>query len=76
MTSPKEQARAFATYLVESWNEVKPNGGKVTWPTLEEAKAQTWVVLGASLALGIYLFAVDSIVSLVVQQLLRRGGQA
>ncbi len=76
MTDPRQQASAFASYLVESWNEVKPNGGKVSWPTFEETKAQAWVVLGASVALGVYLFLLDNAIGYGMRLFIaQRGGQ-
>ena len=44
-------------YLVESWAELK----KVAWPTRETVIRLTILVVAVSLAVGIYIFALDRI---------------
>ena len=39
--------------------------GKVTWPTRDELIASTTIVLVVSLALSMFIFAVDFVLSLV-----------
>lgn len=43
---------------------------KVSWPTWDELRGSTAVVLGLSLILGIFLFLVDFILSRVVNVIL------
>lgn len=40
---------------------------KVTWPTFEELKGSTWVVLIFSAILSVFLFVVDFILTKAVQ---------
>lgn len=40
-------------------SDVKIEMGKVTWPTVEELKASTWVVIVFSLAFAAYIFLID-----------------
>jgi preprotein translocase subunit SecE len=44
-------------YLVESWAELK----KVAWPTRETVIRLTLLVLGVSVAVGIYIFVLDRV---------------
>jgi len=44
-------------YLTESWSELK----KVAWPTRESVIRLTLLVLGVSIAVGIYIFALDRV---------------
>jgi preprotein translocase SecE subunit len=44
-------------YLVESWSELK----KVAWPTRETVVRLTLLVLGVSVAVGVYIFALDRV---------------
>ena len=64
-----ERARLF---LSEVRNELK----RVTWPTQKEVYATTVVVVLMSVAVGLYLFAVDQVLFNGVQWLFRRFGGA
>jgi preprotein translocase subunit SecE len=44
-------------YLVESWAELK----KVAWPTRETVVRLTLLVLVVSIAVGIYIYVLDSV---------------
>jgi preprotein translocase subunit SecE len=43
--------------------EVQVEMGKVTWPTQEELKSSTTIVLGLSLSLAVFIFIVDYILA-------------
>lgn len=43
--------------------EVQGEMGKVTWPTQDELKSSTTIVLGLSFALAIFIFLVDYILA-------------
>ena len=43
---------------------------KVTWPTWDELRGSTMVVLGLSLMLGIFLFVIDFFLSRIVNVVL------
>ena len=43
---------------------------KVTWPTWDELRGSTMVVLGLSLILGIFLFVIDFFLSRIVNAVL------
>ena len=47
--------KQLVTYLREVQVELK----KVTWPTRRETLQMTWVVLGVSLAVGLYVGGLD-----------------
>ena len=44
-------------YLGESWAELK----KVAWPTRQTVIRLTLLVIGVSIAVGLYIFALDQI---------------
>lgn len=56
-------------YIKEVIQEMK----KVTWPTLEELKGSTLVVVIFSIIMGLYIAAIDMGLSFVVDKLLGRG---
>jgi preprotein translocase SecE subunit len=53
-------------YVVESWAELK----KVAWPTRETVTRLTMLVVAVSIAIGIYIFVLDSIFNRLVDQVL------
>ena len=40
-------------------SDVKVEMSKVTWPTMDELKSSTWVVIVFSLATAAYIFLID-----------------
>ena len=53
-------------YLVESWAELK----KVAWPTRETVVRLTLLVLGVSVAIGVYIYVLDRIFNTLVDQVI------
>jgi preprotein translocase subunit SecE len=53
-------------YLSESWAELK----KVAWPTRETVIRLTLLVIAVSLAVGVYIFVLDSIFNALIEQVL------
>ncbi len=51
----------MSRYLGEVWIEVRPQKGRVAWPTLDTVKLSTKVVIASSLALGIFIGLLDII---------------
>ncbi len=51
------------TFLIETRNEIK----KVTWPTKDELKASTRVVIIASILLTAFIGVIDLILSRIVK---------
>ena len=66
------QFERFRTFFTEVRNELK----RVTWPTQKEVYATTVVVVLMSVAVGLYLFAVDQVLFNGVQWLFRTFGGA
>ena len=60
----KERADVF---LREVWVESKH---KVTWPTLEELRESTMVVLATVAIISVFIFFVDHMVSWVITRIL------
>jgi preprotein translocase subunit SecE len=50
--------------------EVRAEMGKVTWPTRDELTSSTTIVLFVSLALAVFIFFADAILSFVMNQIL------
>lgn len=55
------------TYLKESRKELK----KVVWPSKKETRNHTLLVIGVSLAVAIFLGAVDYLFNFILENLLR-----
>ena len=52
----------FKTFLDGVQQEFK----KISWPTYDELKGSTWVVLGMSAFIAILLFALDKVMTVLV----------
>ena len=50
--------------------EVQNEMAKVTWPTRDELTTSTSVVLTVSLALAVFIFFADTVLSFVMNQIL------
>ena len=57
-------------YFSEVWGEVRPGEGKVSWPTQDEVRGSTWVVVVTVGILGLYLGVVDLIVGFLMSTIL------
>jgi preprotein translocase subunit SecE len=53
-------------YITESWSELK----KVAWPTRQTVLNLTLIVIAVSIAVGIYIFVLDTVLHDLVGQLL------
>ena len=53
-------------YVTESWAELK----KVAWPTRETVIRLTLLVIAVSLAVGVYIFVLDSIFNALIEQVI------
>ena len=51
------------TFLEESWSELK----KVSWPTREQVRNLTILVIAVSLAVGLYITVLDVIFSQAIK---------
>jgi preprotein translocase SecE subunit len=58
--------RGIRQYLTEAWSELK----KVAWPTRQTVVNLTLIVLGVSIAVGIYIAVLDGILHELVGQIL------
>ncbi len=58
------------TKIKEFMNGVQFEMKKVSWPTWEELRGSTVVVLGLSLILSVFLFLVDFVLSRIVNVVL------
>ena len=55
------------TYLTESWSELK----KVAWPSRDTVLNLTLIVVGVSVAVGAYIFALDQIFHFAIGRVLQ-----
>jgi preprotein translocase SecE subunit len=67
----QEQAEAIVVsgirqYLIEAWSELK----KVAWPTRQTVVNLTLIVLGVSIAVGIYIAILDTAFHALIDQVL------
>jgi preprotein translocase subunit SecE len=53
-------------YLAESWAELK----KVSWPSRETVLRLTLLVIAVSIAVGVYIFVLDSIFNTLIDQVI------
>ena len=58
--------RGIRQYLIEAWSELK----KVAWPTRQTVVNLTLIVLGVSIAVGIYIAVLDGVLHELVGQIL------
>jgi len=52
------------------FSDVQFEMGKVSWPTWDELKGSTYVVITVSLLIGVFLFFIDIILSRTMNALL------
>jgi preprotein translocase subunit SecE len=52
------------------FSEVRVEMKKVSWPTWDELKGSTYVVIGLSLLIGVFLFFIDIILSKILNVLI------
>ena len=60
-------AERVTTFLQSAWLESK----KVTWPSREELRESTMVVIVATIIVMLYLFVVDRALSLVLDFIIK-----
>jgi len=53
----------ISAYLSQAWVEIK----KVSWPTKKETKTYTYLVIGISLAVALYLGALDYVFNYLLE---------
>jgi len=63
----------FSRYLTEVWIEVRPNKGRVVWPTYDNIKLSTKVVIVSSIGLGLFIGALDIVFGEVLKLII--GGK-
>ena len=55
--------KGFIQFLEEVWREVRPDKGRVSWPTMKAIRVSTVLVMVCSLLLAGYIFACDTLLS-------------
>ena len=56
--------------IAQLLREVRVEMGKVTWPTRDELRSSTTIVLFVSLALAVFIYFADQILAFVMNQIL------
>ncbi|GAB4277630.1 MAG: hypothetical protein Kow0029_20450 [Candidatus Rifleibacteriota bacterium] len=62
-----------ARFLREVWIEVRPNNGRVSWPTFENVKVSTKVVIISSIGLGAFIGLLDVIFGKILTAIVGGG---
>lgn len=62
-----------ARYLREVWIEVRPNNGRVSWPTYDNVKMSTKVVIASSVGLGAFIGLLDVIFGKILTMIIGGG---
>ena len=62
--------RRIRRFIDEAWSELK----KVSWPTREQVRNLTVLVIAVSFAVGVYITVLDAAFSSVVGFLIERAG--
>jgi len=57
-------------FLREVWIEVRPNNGRVTWPTFDSVKISTRVVIISSIGLGLFIGLIDYLFMIIYRSLM------
>jgi len=60
-------------FLREVWIEVRPNNGRVSWPTFENVKLSTKVVIISSIGVGLFIGVLDIIFGKVLKAIVGGG---
>jgi preprotein translocase SecE subunit len=60
-------------FLREVWIEVRPNNGRVSWPTFENVKLSTKVVIVSSIGLGAFIGLLDVIFGMLLTLIVGGG---
>lgn len=66
MESLRLWLRNTGKFLREVWIEVRPNRGRVAWPTMENIKLTTKAVIVSSILMGAFIGAVDIVFNQVL----------
>lgn len=66
---PDQKPKSVWARLADRWRDVVAEIRKITWPTREETRNLTVVVIGISAVVGIALSVVDTILSFLVSQI-------
>ena len=60
-------------FLREVWIEVRPTNGRVSWPTYENVKISTKVVIVSSIGLGLFIGLLDILFGKVLTMIIGGG---
>lgn len=69
LTGEKEETMSLFAKPAQFVRDVKFEMSKVSWPTLEDLKGSTIVVIFLSLVFAVYIFAADWVLSQLVKLL-------
>lgn len=73
MDKLKAYWREFSRYLMEVWIEVRPQKGRVVWPTMDNVNTSTRVVIISSLGIGIFIGFLDIIFGEFLKVIIGKG---
>ncbi|NLI75502.1 MAG: preprotein translocase subunit SecE [Candidatus Riflebacteria bacterium] len=73
MDKLKAYWRDFSRYLMEVWIEVRPQKGRVVWPTVDNIKLSTKVVIVSSLGIGVFIGVLDILFGEILKLIIGKG---
>lgn len=65
--------KELSRHLMEVWIEVRPEKGRVAWPTFENIKLSTKVVIISSIGLGLFIGLLDVVLGEVLKVIVGGG---
>jgi len=73
MDKLKAYWREFSRYLMEVWIEVRPQKGRVVWPSIDSIRMSTRAVIISSLGLGVFIGFLDIIFGEILKIIIGKG---
>ncbi len=73
MDKLKAYWRDLSRYLMEVWIEVRPQKGRVVWPTVDNIKLSTKVVIVSSLGIGVFIGVLDILFGEILKLIIGKG---
>jgi preprotein translocase SecE subunit len=70
----KKWLKETTQFLREVWIEVRFKNGRVTWPTYENVKISTKVVIVSSIGVGLFIGILDAALGQILTSIIKSAG--
>jgi preprotein translocase SecE subunit len=67
--------KEFFQFLEDVWREVRPDKGRVAWPSMKKIRLSTVLVMFASVIMAVYIFLCDEILRQTLGAILQVSGK-